>query len=271
MSFCWIRLAAALSFVSFAVAAAADPESAQTVDPPAVIDAAAAAAADAAVSSGAPAGGASAVSSVDAAAGANPSGAAAPASPVSSQSDATATDAGANAAAATSAAAATVVSMAAPVAVAPAAGGAGPSTSYSLADRIVVRKSQRRLYLMQADRVIAEYPIRLGLNPVGPKEREGDFRTPEGTYLLTRRNQASDFFLSIQVSYPNAEDLQRAQRNRWEVGGQIMVHGWPNNLRHPPDYYASTDWTDGCIALSNSDMVEFWLLSPDNMTIEITP
>jgi hypothetical protein len=271
MSFCWIRLAAALSFVSFAVAAAADPESAQTVDPPAVIDAAAAAAADAAVSSGAPAGGASAVSSVDAAAGADPSGAAAPASPVSSQSDATATDAGANAAAATSAAAATVVSMAAPVAVAPAAGGAGPSTSYSLADRIVVRKSQRRLYLMQADRVIAEYPIRLGLNPVGPKEREGDFRTPEGTYLLTRRNQASDFFLSIGVSYPNDGDVARAHRHRVAPGGSIMIHGQPNFPRKASDYYSRNDWTDGCIAVSNSDMVDIWLRTRVGLPIEIRP
>ena len=68
--------------------------------------------------------------------------------------------------------------------------------------------------------------------PAGTKQRSGDFRTPEGVYQLTRRNPHSDYFLSIQVSYPNAEDLQRAQRNRWEVGGSIMVHGWPNTLRH---------------------------------------
>jgi murein L,D-transpeptidase YafK len=49
------------------------------------------------------------------------------------------------------------------------------------------------------------------------------------------------------------------------------VHGLPNTLKHPPDYYAAADWTDGCIALSNSDMVEFWLLSHDNMPIEIMP
>ena len=140
-----------------------------------------------------------------------------------------------------------------------------------MADRAVLHKSERRLYLMKNGAVLRSYRAALGLMPAGTKERSGDFRTPEGIYQLTRRNPHSDFFLSIQVSYPNAEDLQRAQRNRWETGGSIMVHGWPNNLRHPPDYYASTDWTDGCIALSNADMVEFWLLSPDNMTIEITP
>ncbi len=140
-----------------------------------------------------------------------------------------------------------------------------------MADRAVLHKSERRLYLMKNGAVLRSYRAALGLEPQGTKQRSGDFKTPEGIYQLTRRNTHSDFFLSIQVSYPNAEDLQRARRNRWEVGGSIMVHGLPNNLRHPASYYARTDWTDGCIALSNADMVEFWLLSPDNMTIEITP
>jgi len=139
------------------------------------------------------------------------------------------------------------------------------------ADRAVVRKAERRLYLMNGERVVRSYRIALGLVPEGSKERAGDFRTPEGVYQLTRRNAHSDYFLSIQVSYPNAADLQRARRNRWQAGGSIMVHGWPNSLRHPPDYYATADWTDGCIAMSNADMVEFWLLSHDNMPIEIMP
>ena len=140
-----------------------------------------------------------------------------------------------------------------------------------MADRAVLHKSERRLYLLKNGTVLRSYRAALGLMPSGTKQRSGDFRTPEGVYQLTRRNPHSDYFLSIQVSYPNAVDLQRAQHNRWEVGGSIMVHGWPNTLHHPPDYYATTDWTDGCIALSNSDMVEFWLLSSDYMTIEITP
>jgi murein L,D-transpeptidase YafK len=139
------------------------------------------------------------------------------------------------------------------------------------ANRAVVRKSERRLYLLNGERVVRSYRIALGLVPEGSKERAGDFRTPEGVYQLTHRNAHSDYFLSIQVSYPNASDLQRARRNRWQAGGSIMVHGWPNSLRHPPDYYATADWTDGCIAMSNADMVEFWLLSHDNMPIEIMP
>jgi murein L,D-transpeptidase YafK len=148
---------------------------------------------------------------------------------------------------------------------------AGGTAELPLADRAVVRKSERRLYLMKGDNVLRSYRIALGLQPAGSKERSGDFRTPEGEYQLTRRNAHSDYFLSIQVSYPNAADLDRARRNRWPVGGSIMVHGLPNSLRHSPDYYATADWTDGCIALSNADMVEFWLLSRDNMPIDIMP
>lgn len=140
-----------------------------------------------------------------------------------------------------------------------------------VADRAVMHKAERRLYLYKNGAVLRSYRAALGLVPAGTKQRSGDFRTPEGIYQLTRRNTHSDYFLSIQVSYPNAEDLLRARRNGWDTGGSIMVHGLPNNLRHPPDYYASADWTDGCIALSNADMVEFWMLTPDNMTIEITP
>ena len=111
-----------------------------------------------------------------------------------------------------------------------------------------MRKSERRLYLMRRGEVLRSYRVALGLIPEGPKERAGDFRTPEGHYQLTRRNSHSDYFLSIQVSYPNAEDLRRARRDHVDAGGSIMVHGLPNYQRHPPDYYAAADWTDGCIA-----------------------
>jgi hypothetical protein len=87
-----------------------------------------------------------------------------------------------------------------------------PAGSFDFADKVVVAKGQRRLYLLRENQVIAAYPVRLGLNPYGPKQREGDFRTPEGSYRLVRRNPRSDFFLSIQVSYPSDEDLRRTRR-----------------------------------------------------------
>ena len=143
--------------------------------------------------------------------------------------------------------------------------------SMPAADRVVLYKGERRMLLMRGDSILRTYKVALGLNPVGHKERSGDFRTPEGRYRLTRRNPRSDFFLSIQVSYPNDEDVKKAHRNGWETGGSIMIHGLPNQLKHTPTYYENRDWTDGCIAVSNADMLEIWLLTPDNVPIEILP
>ena len=148
---------------------------------------------------------------------------------------------------------------------------AGATTEIAAADHVVVRKAERKLYLFNGSHLLGEYKVALGLNPVGSKERERDFRTPEGRYFLARRNTRSDFFLSIQVSYPNKGDEDRARKNRWPPGGLIMIHGLPNVPKHPASYYESNDWTDGCIALSNSDMVEVWLRTQDNIPIDIFP
>jgi murein L,D-transpeptidase YafK len=140
-----------------------------------------------------------------------------------------------------------------------------------LADHIIVRKGLRRLYLMHGNDVLRTYKIALGLHPVGQKERSGDLRTPEGRYVLSRRNAHSDYFLSIQVSYPNDADLERARRHHWDAGGSIMIHGLPNYLHRPPGYYEKYDWTDGCIAVSDSDMVEIWLMTEERTPIDILP
>jgi murein L,D-transpeptidase YafK len=140
-----------------------------------------------------------------------------------------------------------------------------------IADRVLVKKAERRLYLMRGTDVLRAYRVALGLNPGGAKERAGDFRTPEGSYKLTRRNTRSDYFLSIQVSYPNEQDMKNARRNGWQPGGSIMIHGLPNDPRHTPDYYATQDWTDGCIAVTNADMVEIWMMTSDNVRIDIEP
>ncbi len=158
--------------------------------------------------------------------------------------------------------------------------GAGPSlpvagsfggASFDVADRIVIEKAARRLYLLRGDSVLVEYPVKLGLNPYGHKQREGDFRTPEGTYYLSRRNPNSEFFLSVEVSYPNEADRARARQSGVRPGGLIMIHGQPNLPRKSPDYYANNDWTDGCIAVSNSDMVDIWQRTRLGIPIEIRP
>lgn len=140
-----------------------------------------------------------------------------------------------------------------------------------LADRIVVRKGERRLELLRGNEVLRSYKVALGLQPQGHKEREGDFRTPEGRYQITRRNPRSDYFLSIQVSYPNDADVKRAKDNGWAPGGAIMIHGLPNTPKRERAWYDSHDWTDGCIAVSNADMVEIWLLARNSIPIDILP
>ena len=139
------------------------------------------------------------------------------------------------------------------------------------ADRVIVHKAERRMELLREGRTIANYRVSLGLNPNGHKQREGDFRTPEGSYRLTRRNARSEFFLSIMVSYPEAADVALARRNGWSPGGLIMVHGLPNEPKYARDRYLNTDWTDGCIAVSNSDMLDIWLMTRESTPIEIRP
>jgi murein L,D-transpeptidase YafK len=140
-----------------------------------------------------------------------------------------------------------------------------------MAGRVVVSKSERKLQLLRNGEVLRSYRIALGLRPEGHKEFEGDFRTPEGLYHLSRRNPNSEFFLSIQIDYPNDRDVARARKQGVRPGGAIMIHGQPNVPRKPRDYYSNVDWTEGCIAVSNSDMVEIWLMTPPDTPIEIKP
>jgi murein L,D-transpeptidase YafK len=149
--------------------------------------------------------------------------------------------------------------------------GSASAEEIAAANLVVVHKAEHKLYLYDGSRLLGEYKVQLGLSPTGHKEREHDFRTPEGHYFLSRRNMRSDFFLAIQVSYPNKEDALHARKNRWAPGGSIMIHGYPNTPKHPPAYYESNDWTDGCIALSNSDMVEVWMRTQDHIPIDIYP
>jgi murein L,D-transpeptidase YafK len=151
------------------------------------------------------------------------------------------------------------------------AGLAGPAGMLQPADRVIVTKANRRMELYREGALVASFKVSLGLVPMGQKQREGDFRTPEGRYRLTRRNAQSDYFLAVQVSYPESIDLALARKNGWAPGGSIMVHGLPNLMRYSRERYLTTDWTDGCIALSNEDMLDFWLLTGDGTPIEIRP
>ena len=142
---------------------------------------------------------------------------------------------------------------------------------FPVADKVVVEKEKRKLHLFKEGASFRSFDIALGMYPVGDKRTEGDQKTPEGIYSLDMRNPDSDFFLSIHLSYPNASDRRDARSQGLDPGGQIMIHGQPNNPTYSEAYYAKEDWTNGCIAVSNSDMIDIWLMTPDNVQIEIRP
>ncbi len=133
------------------------------------------------------------------------------------------------------------------------------------ATRMVVHKSRRELLLLRGESVLRAYRVALGPNPSGPKAREGDGRTPEGRYVIDRRNPKSAYYLSLHISYPNEADRAQAAALAVAPGGDIMIHGVRPGVRHPED------WTQGCIAVTNEEMDEIWNLVPDGTPIEIHP
>lgn len=147
----------------------------------------------------------------------------------------------------------------------------GAASEFPIADLVVIEKGERKLHLIRDGEVFRSFDIALGLMPIGDKEQEGDFRTPEGRYLLDSRNPNSEFFLSIHVSYPDEQDRREARARGVDPGGAIMIHGQPNEPSRSELYYKTQDWTNGCIAVSNSDMIDIWLMTSENTPIEIRP
>lgn len=145
------------------------------------------------------------------------------------------------------------------------------ASDFPVADEVIIDKSDRELYLLNNGKVFRTFKIALGIVPEGDKQKEGDFKTPEGRYLLDLKNPNSDYFLSIHVSYPSATDRQEAKANGVDPGGAIMIHGQPNEPSRSETYYKTQDWTNGCIAVSNSDMIDIWLMTGHNTPIEIRP
>jgi murein L,D-transpeptidase YafK len=142
---------------------------------------------------------------------------------------------------------------------------------FPVADLVVIEKDARQLHLLQGGEIFRTFRIALGIRPIGDKRREGDFKTPEGRYILDRRNPDSEFFLSIHISYPNAADRREAAALGVDPGGAIMIHGQPNVPTRSETYYRTQDWTNGCVAVSNSDMIDIWLMTGENTPIEIRP
>lgn len=138
-------------------------------------------------------------------------------------------------------------------------------------DLVIVRKTERKMSLMSDGAVIKTYDISLGGSPKGHKIQQGDSRTPEGRYIIDYRNPNSRYHLSLHISYPDAEDRRRAKRKGVDPGGMIMIHGLPNNWTWETAPLKASDWTDGCIAVTNREIEEIWALVKDGTPIVIVP
>jgi outer membrane protein assembly factor BamD (BamD/ComL family) len=140
-----------------------------------------------------------------------------------------------------------------------------------LVSKVLVEKGERRLSLLSKGNVLRSYKIALGGDPIGPKERQGDNRTPEGTYIIDSRNRDSGYHLSLHISYPNERDVKRAKALGVSPGGNIMIHGLKNGFSWVGDSHAESDWTRGCIAVTDEEIEEIATLVPIGTTIEIRP
>jgi len=139
------------------------------------------------------------------------------------------------------------------------------------ADRVVVLKKERTLQLLSEGKVIKSYKVALGGDPVGPKTRQGDHKTPEGVYVLDSRNAHSQFHKAIHISYPNARDRAAARAKGVSPGGDVFVHGLPNGYGWVGASHRVKDWTDGCIAVTSEEVEEIWRAVADGTPIEIRP
>jgi hypothetical protein len=150
----------------------------------------------------------------------------------------------------------------------------GPSIVHpavAKADKVLVIKNKRILVLLKDGEIFKTYKIALGKQPTGHKVRQGDRRTPEGRYVLDSRNPKSKYHLAIHISYPNESDILNAQKRGVSPGGDIMIHGLPAGSGGVGELHSFLDWTDGCIAVTNSEMEEIWQLVADGTPIEIKP
>lgn len=124
------------------------------------------------------------------------------------------------------------------------------------ATKIIVDKSDHTLILMRGSEELARYRVSFGrFAGSGPKRRQGDRKTPEGTYTITERKANSTFHLALRISYPNADDISFAKSKGWTPGGDIMIHGGTGTK-----LYRRGDWTLGCIAVTNAEIEKIWPL-----------
>jgi len=145
------------------------------------------------------------------------------------------------------------------------------STASQQADRIVIIKSRREMTLMAAGKPLKTYKVALGSQPVGAKEREGDHKTPEGNYMIDSKVEHSRFHRALHISYPNQADRERARKLGARPGGAVEIHGLGDKFGWVGALHRQTDWTDGCVAVTNEEIDEIWPLVAVGTPVEIKP
>ena len=143
-------------------------------------------------------------------------------------------------------------------------------------DNIVVYKSKRKLYTYKDGKLVEEFRISLGANGGangGNKVKAGDYRTPEGSYSIVRKKCDSRLYKSLMISYPSEADKAKARKRGVNTGGYITIHGQPKwNADGRGDNFTLTkDWTEGCVAVSNSTMDKLWSAVQRGVKVEIHP
>lgn len=132
--------------------------------------------------------------------------------------------------------------------------------------RVVVNKGDRKMFLEGGRRTLKVYDIELGFAPVGHKQFEGDGKTPEGDYIIDRRNPNSRFHLSLGISYPSARDVAYARAMGKDPGGEIFIHGQQNPFKKGR---GEKDWTWGCISVTNRHMEDIYAMVRNGTPIRL--
>ena len=146
---------------------------------------------------------------------------------------------------------------------------ATPLPKGTIIDKLVVRKSERKMEAYSEGNLIKTYDIALGKDPVGHKQFEGDNKTPEGIYIINDRNPRSAYYKNLGVSYPNATDKANALKLGKSPGADIKIHGLRNYRGYMGKLHKMKDWTAGCIAVTNDEMDELYATVKQNAEIEI--
>ncbi|WP_299826002.1 L,D-transpeptidase family protein [uncultured Pontibacter sp.] len=144
-------------------------------------------------------------------------------------------------------------------------------SSDAVIDKLSIDKSERELSVYSKGKLLKTYSISLGKEPIGDKQFEGDNKTPEGLYFINGKNSQSSYYKNLGISYPNSEDRNEAKKLSKSAGGDIKIHGLPNKLPFLGRLHRITDWTAGCVAVTNEEMDELFNTVKMGTPIEIKP